>query len=154
MAKRSSERRRWIAKWAPVAMVAGAAALAAGAAEEPLAPREESRGAVLFRLHCASCHGGEGRGDGPVAEHLTTSPPDLTRIATRRGGRFPSGEIERLIDGRSPIEAHGGSEMPVWGLSFRQPGRLDDQESEIAQQIRQLVRHLRSLQRGPVIDEG
>ena len=115
---------------------------------------EPSRGAVLFRLHCASCHGAEARGDGPIARHLETRPPDLTRIAARRDGRFPPQEIERLIDGRLPLESHGPSEMPVWGLSFRQPDRLEDQEEEIWLQIRQLVRYLRTLQVGEVVDEG
>lgn len=130
--------------------------LVAGAPPQDTAAKatEPSRGAVLFRLHCASCHGPGGRGDGPVAEQLATPPPDLTRIAARRDGRFSTAEVERLIDGRTAIEPHGTPEMPVWGLSFRQPGRLADQEEEIWLQIRQLVRHLRSIQTGPVIDEG
>lgn len=115
---------------------------------------EPSRGAVLFRLHCASCHGSEGRGDGPVAEHLEIAPPDLTRIAARRGGRFNADEVERLVDGRTEVEPHGRAEMPVWGLSFRQSGRLDDQEEEIRLQVRQLVRHLRSIQTSAVVDDG
>lgn len=130
----------------------GSPLAAAGPVADDDAGRD--RGAVLYRLHCASCHGERGLGDGPVAEHLATRPPDLTRIAARRGGRFAADEIERLIDGRAEIEPHGGSEMPVWGLSFQQPGRAADQEDEIRQQIRQLVGHLRSIQRGPVIDEG
>ncbi len=131
------------------------AALAAAAQEPKSRPAAEpSRGAVLYRLYCASCHGAEGRGDGPVAAELKTRPADLTRIARRRGGRFPAEEIERIIDGRTDVEVHGRSDMPVWGLSFRDPGRLDDQEEEIRLQIRQLVRYLRSLQAGKVRDEN
>ena len=46
---------------------------------------------------------------------LKTRPADLTRIAVRRGGVFPEGEIARHIDGRFEIGAHGTREMPVWG---------------------------------------
>jgi mono/diheme cytochrome c family protein len=45
-------------------------------------------GGDLFRFYCASCHGREGKGDGPVASALNRRPPDLTTIARRNGGRF------------------------------------------------------------------
>ena len=36
------------------------------------------QGEALFRTHCASCHGSEGRGDGPAAPALDGPPADLT----------------------------------------------------------------------------
>src|SRR5262249_50244803 len=36
------------------------------------------QGANLFATHCASCHGREGRGDGPAGRFLRVKPPDLT----------------------------------------------------------------------------
>ena len=116
---------------------------------EAARPAEPSRGAVLYRLHCAACHGVEGRGNGPVAGDLETPPPDLTRIAARRGGRFSATELEGIIDGRIEVAQHGRSEMPVWGLSFRQPGRIVDQEEEVWLQIKDLVAHLESIQTQP-----
>ncbi len=35
-------------------------------------------GAALYPSHCASCHGAEGRGDGPAAKGLELPPADLT----------------------------------------------------------------------------
>jgi putative copper export protein/mono/diheme cytochrome c family protein len=35
-------------------------------------------GAALYPQHCASCHGSEGRGDGPAARGLRIPPADLT----------------------------------------------------------------------------
>jgi putative copper export protein/mono/diheme cytochrome c family protein len=35
-------------------------------------------GAALFARHCASCHGAEAQGDGPVAKSLPVRPADLT----------------------------------------------------------------------------
>jgi putative copper export protein/mono/diheme cytochrome c family protein len=37
-----------------------------------------AQGARLFAAHCATCHGPEGRGDGPAGASLTTKPADLT----------------------------------------------------------------------------
>ena len=36
------------------------------------------RGAALFAENCASCHGADGRGDGPAAASLPVPPADLT----------------------------------------------------------------------------
>lgn len=36
------------------------------------------RGAELFKINCVLCHGPQGKGDGPVASHLTNKPFDLT----------------------------------------------------------------------------
>ena len=37
-----------------------------------------SQGAALFGHNCASCHGADGRGDGPAAQGLPVPPADLT----------------------------------------------------------------------------
>lgn len=36
------------------------------------------QGSGLFATHCATCHGGDGRGDGPAAIALNPKPRDLT----------------------------------------------------------------------------
>jgi mono/diheme cytochrome c family protein len=87
-------------------------------AAEQQAPMSGEAGQVgqpYFVRYCSSCHGVEGRGDGPVAPLLQPSPADLTRIAQRRGGHFPVAEIRAYIDGRIGVPAHGQREMPVWG---------------------------------------
>ena len=71
-----------------------------------------------FRSYCAPCHGLEGRGDGPVAVVLKTIPSDLTLIARRHGGNFPSDAVYARVEGTDMPTAHGTSEMPVWGLWF------------------------------------
>lgn len=78
---------------------------------------DTATGAALFADHCAVCHGGGLRGDGPMAAILTVTPPDLTRITERYGGAFPRSGIARRIDGRDPILSHGG-DMPIFGAVF------------------------------------
>jgi mono/diheme cytochrome c family protein len=84
----------------------------------PADPMLAEMGAAPFERYCAPCHGAKAVGDGPVAADLATAPADLTRIAARRGGEFPRGEIARIVDGRFVIGAHGTREMPVWGARF------------------------------------
>jgi mono/diheme cytochrome c family protein len=75
-------------------------------------------GQQLYTRFCASCHGLEGHGDGPVAQSFASKVPDITLIARRHGGEFPGDWVERTIDGRQRIGAHGAYTMPVWGEDF------------------------------------
>jgi mono/diheme cytochrome c family protein len=75
-------------------------------------------GKELYGRFCASCHGAQGRGDGPVAPAFKIEVPDLTLIARRAGGVFPKDRVVRIIDGRHIIAAHGSRTMPVWGEDF------------------------------------
>jgi mono/diheme cytochrome c family protein len=82
------------------------------------APAPARSGAELYRTHCASCHGADGRGGGPIASQLKREPPDLTRFQMINGGAFPAARLRRIIDGRE-VAAHGDRTMPVWGDVFR-----------------------------------
>lgn len=84
-------------------------------------------GAQIFRSYCASCHGTDGRGQGPAAGALKHPPPDLTLIARRNGGRFPRDRVKAMIAGKEQtISAHGSREMPVWGPVFHEVERDED----------------------------
>ena len=102
------------------------------------------KGPELFRAYCAACHGTDAKGGGPAASSLKTKPPDLTRIAQRRGGIFPAQQVERIITGEetSPV-AHGSREMPVWGPILGQIQRDQDLGKV---RVRNLARYLESLQ--------
>jgi mono/diheme cytochrome c family protein len=125
-----------------------AAACAGAPAEEPPAhPALVEIGREYFQSYCASCHGALARGDGPVAATLRTPPADLTRIAARRGGRFPAGEVARFIDGRFELAAHGTREMPVWGARFSETVPDAGLSEEITRgKIASLVEYLKSIQ--------
>ena len=65
------------------------ACTAALAEEQPKMSRMADAGRQEFNTYCVPCHGRSGIGDGVAASALKKPPADLTRIAFRRGGRFP-----------------------------------------------------------------
>jgi hypothetical protein len=103
-------------------------------------------GRDLYQTHCASCHGPEARGDGPMASVLTIPPPDLTRIQTKYDGTFPVDTLYRMIDGREEVPAHGTREMPIWGNAWRDIDGVPQSEETVEQRINVLIEYLRSIQ--------
>jgi mono/diheme cytochrome c family protein len=102
-------------------------------------------GGDLFRFYCASCHGADGRGHGPVAASLRTAPSDLTALSRRHGGSFPRHDAERYLAGDEvpPVAAHGAKEMPVWGPIFR---ALDPDERTRNVRVANIIDYLESMQ--------
>ena len=102
-------------------------------------------GDYLFRTYCAACHGASARGDGPLADSMRRRPSNLTEIAKRNKGVFPSEEMLRVIDGRQPVKGHGGPDMPVWGDVFARS--VDGSDPAVVQaRIKALVAYLESIQ--------
>jgi mono/diheme cytochrome c family protein len=134
--------------WAVLAAIASVT-LAGAAMAFDAVTLEDYSGEELFGRFCASCHGAEARGDGPVSRSLNVAVPDLTTIA-RRYGEFPAGAIRDVIDGRGiDRRAHGTREMPVWGYEFyvEEGGDVNAQRAT-RNAIDKLVEHVRSIQRG------
>lgn len=109
-------------------------------------PGNAARGRASFTLYCSSCHGKSARGDGPVASSLKVPPTDLTQLSISNGGKFPTEQTYAHVDGRSSVPAHGPSDMPVWGLSFQDPGKDTNQEPMVRHKIRDLVAYIESMQ--------
>lgn len=83
----------------------------------PAFAQDAEVGRDLFTRHCATCHGLEGRGDGPMAGVMMIKPVNLTELAAQNGGTFPMERVVKRIDGRDPLVSHG-SPMPVYGDFF------------------------------------
>jgi mono/diheme cytochrome c family protein len=105
----------------------------------------DAPGADVYRTHCAACHGAGGKGDGPLAESLRFHPPDLTLIASRHGGTYPTEDVHRIVDGRKPLRGHGGPDMPIWGDAFRGAETGYD-DATAKERIRSVVDYVRTLQ--------
>lgn len=125
----------------PLALLLAAAALAPKVTAED-AELEAAKGGVGFRLACASCHGQDAKGNGPVAEYLKIPPSDLTQLAARNDGTFPTDRVRASIDGREPARGHGQRDMPVWGEVFAS----DRGEEAAAAKLDELVAFIASIQ--------
>jgi mono/diheme cytochrome c family protein len=131
-----------------IAVVAGTWMLAqAGAANAQTGERTDS-GDSLYRTYCVSCHGPAGNGDGAVAPFLKVPPANLTQIAKRNNGAFPSERVSQIIDGRQVVKTHGASQMPVWGDALSKSASGSDAVS-VAAKVKALVEYLASIQEKP-----
>ena len=92
-------------------MIAGLSAGIAGAAQA----QDLDIGKLEFQSSCATCHGTDGKGNGPLREQLKVPPPDLTMLAKNNNGVFPTNAVYETIDGSKTVPAHGTREMPIWG---------------------------------------
>ncbi len=87
-------------------------------------------GAETYSTYCASCHGPEGKGDGPAAAALDPAPPDFSDAQVM--STMDDAYIFWRISEGGAMEPFNSS-MPAWGDS------LSDE------QIWQLVSYLREL---------
>lgn len=105
-----------------------------------------ARGRTSYRIYCQNCHGKDGHGDGTIAELLKVPPADLTLLSAGNDGEFPADKVYLKIDGREEVRGHGPREMPIWGFSFQDPNRDEDQEAEVRERLLDLIAFLRSIQ--------
>jgi mono/diheme cytochrome c family protein len=102
----------------------------------------QSSGQQAFERHCALCHGLDGRGAGPLADAMKLVPTDLTRLAARNNGEFPSNRVADVIRNGGAVLGHGSSAMLAWGNYFAEKG----QPKVAKQRIAELVGYIKSLQ--------
>lgn len=128
-----------------IVVVCAAAAQDKPAGDKVPVPRTvATSGKKTYMHYCASCHGVDARGDGPAAVILKTTPPDLTTLAKRHGGKFPSEYVSDVLRFGTRFAAHGSSEMPIWGPIF---GSIDNyDEVAVRKRIKDLSEYLASLQ--------
>ncbi len=141
-------REKWLALVAFIVVTAFAAQTVSGMR----APKDEHeqalivsiRGDNLYKVYCSSCHGENGKGNGPMAVWMKVQPSDLTRIAARNGGKFPLERVDRIISGEEALPSgHGTRAMPIWGPVFSQVTRDQDLGRV---RIDNLARYLRDIQ--------
>jgi hypothetical protein len=131
------------------AIVAAAIGLGACASQRlDTRPIAQLAGVELYERLCASCHGVQAKGDGPVAPLIMIRVPDLTRMALRKGGEFPAEDVRRTIDGRFERSAHGSRDMPVWGWQLYNSQSLQDEaeRARVDAMLGRLVEYVRSIQ--------
>lgn len=138
-------------RWHP-AMVSGVFALLVLSigSVAPTAAQEQvvlTSGKLEYQQYCATCHGADGKGNGPMAELWKQPPADLTQLSKKNKGQFPFWRVYRTIDGREEVTAHGPRAMPIWGAHFlMQEGGMPLDEHLVLGRILALVYYLESIQ--------
>lgn len=105
-------------------------------------------GRTAYLENCASCHGLDAKGDGPMARGLTTAPPDLTMIASRNGGVFPTDQVMSTIDGLDRGE-HFSAAMPEFGAGDMGATVIVEEDglgTPVPMQLLALAEYLESIQ--------
>lgn len=100
--------------------LAGALLAAYPVPQSPKKLPDLQRGAKLYQEQCASCHGNEGRGDGPLATTLDPAPIAFTdRERARERSLFSLHQsITRGVEGTSMASFAALSEDDRWALAF------------------------------------
>jgi mono/diheme cytochrome c family protein len=147
---------RWFMFFAAAILIAVPVALLSGqevtTSEEPKAQVKKipapytpaSSGKDMYVAYCASCHGKNGKGDGPAASGLKSVPTDLTQLAANNRGTFPENHVSQTIKGDVDTPGHGSKDMPVWGPIFAAMGTKSDGVVQL--RIRNLTKYIASLQ--------
>lgn len=130
----------------------GLCAVATLASGVSVQAQDASFGAEIYKDNCVVCHGETGAGDGMVGVLFAQPPADLRLLARNNNGVFPADQVIEAIYGRRPIQAHGQTEMPIWGSYFMtqalESPTIDPKDAAMITQGRVLsvVSYLESLQ--------
>jgi mono/diheme cytochrome c family protein len=84
----------------------------------PLSYSKPDSGKQMFIDFCSACHGMDGKGNGPAVAFLKTPPTNLTKLAQRNKGKFPSTDFVGTLRFGTGAHPHGTVDMPMWGDLF------------------------------------
>ena len=110
----------------------------------PIQQTSAASGKEMFTQYCAPCHGADGKGNGPAASSMKSMPTDLTQLAKKNDGKFPSAKMASTLNFGDGQTAHGSKDMPVWGPLFRSLDKYHD--SVVQQRVANLVGYIETLQ--------
>jgi caa(3)-type oxidase subunit IV len=83
-------------------------------------PELVAKGKALFAVQCVSCHGVEGRGDGPAASALNPPPRNFTSDEHWKNGRRATMVFKTLKEGLAPSAMASYATLPQddrWALT-------------------------------------
>lgn len=110
----------------------------------PITKTPSTSGKEMFKTYCAVCHGVDGKGNGPAAPAMKTNPTDLTALAQKSSGKYPSAHVAAVIRGQASTPSHGSQDMPVWGRLFSSIDQGHD--AQVQQRVTNLVDYIETVQ--------
>jgi mono/diheme cytochrome c family protein len=109
------------------------------AGTDPTWAQNQAEGKKLYLTYCSSCHGDNGKGDGPAAQSLPVKPANHTAgaVMNQLTDKFLMEIISKggSAVGKSPM-------MPAWGGQFKE------------NQLRDIVAYVRSIADPPYKPAG
>ena len=102
----------------------------------------ESSGEEIFKSYCATCHGKDAKGHGPMAAVLKVPPPDLTVLSRDNDAKFPEDHVAKVLKNGVEIPSHGTAEMPIWGSTFADIKT----RRVVTMRVADMIRYLESIQ--------
>jgi mono/diheme cytochrome c family protein len=121
--------------------------LVGGSARAEQGPLPEHRGYGEFQQYCASCHGVNADGKGPLAPVLNVPPADLRLLSVKYGKPLPRPKLVAFIDGRERVRGHGSREMPVWGKKLHAHAKGDPaRQGQVRSTILVIIDYIEALQ--------
>ncbi len=110
----------------------------------PITNVPSNSGKAMYNGYCAVCHGTDGKGNGPAASALKVQPTDLTLLAQKNGGKYPSAHVASVIRGQAKLPSHGTEDMPIWGPLFSSISQ--GHQAQVQQRTANLVAYIETLQ--------
>ena len=102
-------------------------------------------GAQMFATYCATCHGAQGRGDGPASGAYKTTRTNISLLTKHNNGIFPKAYVNGVIAGKTELPSHNGANgMPKWrdvliGVDFqRTPNVVERRIANLTEYVQQL----------------
>jgi mono/diheme cytochrome c family protein len=101
--------------------------------------QDQSEGKKLYLTYCSSCHGDDGKGDGPASRSLPVKPANHTdgAVMNKFSDKFL---LEIIAKGGGPVGK--SAMMPGWGGQFKE------------KQLRDIVAYVRSIADPPYKGTG
>ena len=107
-----------------------------------------SDGAAFFSENCTSCHGSDGKGNGPATTSLSVKPTDLTTLSASNAGKFPQARALSYIYG-NPENSHLSRVMPEFGGAMAEdlvPVEIEGVLTPTPRELAGLLFYLESIQ--------
>ncbi len=98
-------------------------------------------GKEMYIKYCGSCHGAQGKGDGPAAPAMKVAPTNLTLLIKNNNGKFPEDRFREVVL-NGTMAAHGSASMPVWGQIF---ASIDNDPAKTVLRVKTLSKYVETL---------
>ncbi|MGB9029892.1 MAG: cytochrome c [Acidobacteriaceae bacterium] len=113
----------------------------------PVKPTSPASGKQMYTTYCATCHGVDGKGNGPAAAALKDHPTNLVQLTRDNGGKFPDTHIYSILQFGMENPAHGSVDMPIWGPALRSLDKGSSSPNmQEHQRLANLTNYLKSIQ--------